>query len=100
MSNRKSSAPKASCGRTMARLAREHGQARRTVQSALALTAEIIRSELQAHGVFRLRNVGTFRLHELPARIRRNPRTGEMIEVEPRRVVRFKPTQRMASVIA
>lgn len=96
---RKASHGKASGGRTAARLARDYGQTQRETQGALELTASLIRSELQAHGIFRLRNVGTFRVHDLPARMRRNPRTGEQIQVAPRRVVRFKPTKTMADAI-
>lgn len=97
---RKSSKGKVSGGRAVARLAREHGQTWRETRSALELTAELIRSELQTHGVFRLRNVGTFRVHALPARIRRNPQTGEQIHVAAKGVVRFKPTKALSDAIA
>lgn len=96
----KPSKGKAFGGRAVARLAREHGQTWRETRSALELASELIRSELKTHGVFRLRNVGTFRVHALPERIRRNPQTGEQIKVAAKNVVRFKPTKSLSDSIA
>ena len=42
---------------------------------------------------------GTFSVSERPARMGRNPKTGEKIEVEKKRVVRFKPGSDLANEI-
>lgn len=96
----KSSKGKVSGGRTVARLARKHGQTWREIRSSLELTAELIRSELQSNGVFRLPNVGTFRIHQLASRVRRHPRTGEQMQVAPRGVVRFKSSKALSDATA
>ncbi len=42
---------------------------------------------------------GTFSVSERSARVGRNPKTGEKIEVEKKRVVRFKPGSDLANEI-
>ena len=42
---------------------------------------------------------GTFSVSERPARMGRNPKTGEKIEVEKKRGVRFKPGSDLANEI-
>ena len=42
---------------------------------------------------------GTFSVSERPARVGRNPKTGEKIEVEKKRVVRFKPGSDLANEV-
>ena len=42
---------------------------------------------------------GTFSVSECSARVGRNPKTGEKIEVEKKRVVRFKPGSDLANEV-
>lgn len=42
---------------------------------------------------------GTFSVSERSARVGRNPKTGEKIEVEKKRVVRFKPGSDLANEV-
>ena len=40
-----------------------------------------------------IRGFGSFSLHHRPARVGRNPKTGEEVPIDPRRVLTFKPSQ-------
>lgn len=44
-------------------------------------------------------NFGSFRIKESKARIARNPRTGETVQLPDRNVIRFKPAGKMKSLI-
>lgn len=44
-----------------------------------------------------IRDFGVFALHAREARISRNPRTGEPVQVEAKSVVRFKPGKELKS---
>lgn len=48
-------------------------------------------------GTVRLDGIGTFKVVQKPARIGRNPRTGEAVEVPAKAVVKFKPSSRILS---
>jgi integration host factor subunit alpha len=45
----------------------------------------------------RIHGFGTFRTLERPARVGRNPRTGETVQVAARRVARFTPSTTLAT---
>ncbi|MBO7081966.1 MAG: integration host factor subunit alpha [Neisseriaceae bacterium] len=42
---------------------------------------------------------GSFILHDKPARPGRNPKTGEQVMISPRRVVAFRPSQKLKDII-
>ncbi len=44
-------------------------------------------------------NFGSFRVKESKARVARNPRTGEQVQLPDRNVVRFKPAGKLKSLI-
>ena len=52
---------------------------------------------LATEGRIELRNFGIFQVEKRKARIARNPRTGETVQVPERLVVRFKPGLEMAA---
>ncbi len=47
-----------------------------------------------------LPNFGSFRIKESKARIARNPRTGETVQVPDRKVVRFKIAGKLKNLVA
>lgn len=51
----------------------------------------ILEISMSGHPV-RISNFGTFRVQERSATTRRNPNTGETVEIGPRRVLSFKPS--------
>jgi integration host factor subunit alpha len=54
---------------------------------------DIVRSTLEAGENIKIAGFGNFEVKEKAARRGRNPKTGEVIEITPRRVLTFKPSQ-------
>lgn len=61
------------------------------VDISVTLILDKISSQLAEGGRTEIRGFGSFCLKEHPARIGRNPRTGERVEVPPKARVHFKP---------
>ena len=59
------------------------------------LTFDAIVDTLIEQGRIELRNFGVFEVKMRKARKARNPRTGERVDVEPKKVVTFKPGKEM-----
>ena len=53
---------------------------------------DLIKENLENGESINISGFGKFTVHEKRARIGRNPRTGEEIEIDARRVVTFKPS--------
>lgn len=70
-------------------------QAKRAVDTAL----EIIKGELARGGEVRLAGFGTFTIVERDARSARNPRTGDVISIPPRKNPRFKPSAMLKKMV-
>ena len=54
---------------------------------------EIIKDALAANGKVMLSGFGSYEVKSKPARLGRNPQTGEAITLRARKVVKFKPSQ-------
>lgn len=65
-------------------------------KKALDATLESIEQALANDNKVQLLGFGTFANVEKPARVCKNPRTGEMINVPARKVVKFKPSSSLA----
>jgi integration host factor subunit beta len=65
------------------------------VNAALETMAEALRSGSQIE----IRRFGSFRLRDRPARIGRNPRTGEPVQVPAKRVCYFKPGKTLKRIV-
>lgn len=63
---------------------------RSSVKSVLEACVETIRKEVGQGGAVRIPGLGTFRAAERRARMGRNPRTGEAIQIPGKRVVKFR----------
>jgi len=70
-------------------------------------SAELVESVLQhmsdalAHGeTVKISSFGTFSLRDKAARIGRNPKTGEEVPIQPRRVLTFRPSHLMKARVA
>ncbi len=57
-----------------------------------AILEEVSRS-LVEEGVVKISSFGTFLVREKGPRVGRNPKTGEEVPIEPRRVLVFRPSQ-------
>ncbi len=75
----------------VARLIRKTGLSRRDAVVAVETVLEQIKLGLQRGERVSLVGFGTFYVKEQRARRGRNPRTGETIQIEPKRVTVFKP---------
>ncbi len=62
---------------------------------ALQSVVKSIHSTLKSGGKVSISGLGTFSVKQRAARTARNPRTGETIQVPPRKAVRFKASSAM-----
>ena len=67
----------------------------RDVEAIVSTFFDEISARLAADGRVELRGFGAFSTRERDARTGRNPRTGEVVEVEAKRVPYFKPGKEM-----
>lgn len=81
------------------KIADETGLKQADVKLVVQKTFDIITEALAMGDKIELRNFGVFKIKERRPRVGRNPRTGEVVPVPPRRVVVFKPGLDMKSKI-
>ena len=62
-------------------------------------TFDVIIETLAQDGRLELRNFGVFEVKKRGARKARNPKTGVVVDVPPRKVVTFKPGRLMETVV-
>ncbi|WP_404713304.1 integration host factor subunit beta [Sphingomonas sp. MMS24-J13] len=67
----------------------------REVEQIVAFIFDSISEQLASGGRVELRGFGTFTTRARDGRVGRNPRTGEAVEVQPKRVPYFKPGKEM-----
>lgn len=67
------------------------GLPQKTAAEAVNVVLEAMVAALRRGEEIELRGFGCFRFRQRQARTGRNPRTGEKVEVAPKRVVYFKP---------
>jgi integration host factor subunit beta len=67
----------------------------REVEQIVAFIFDSISDQLASGGRVELRGFGTFTTRARDGRVGRNPRTGEAVDVQPKRVPYFKPGKEM-----
>ncbi len=77
------------------RLNEDLGLNKREAKEMVELFFEEIRQSLEKNQSVKLSGFGNFDLRDKSQRPGRNPRTGEEIPITPRRVVTFKPGQKL-----
>jgi integration host factor subunit beta len=65
------------------------------VELAVKLVLDQISIALAHDDRVEIRGFGSFALHHRPARVGRNPKTGDPVEIPPKRVPHFKPGKEM-----
>ncbi|NGY06193.1 integration host factor subunit beta [Solimonas terrae] len=65
------------------------------VELAVKLVLDQISNALARDERVEIRGFGSFALHHRPARVGRNPKTGEPVQIPPKRVPHFKPGKEM-----
>ena len=73
------------------RIANESGIKQIDVKKAVQMTFDIIIDTLAKGEKIELRNFGVFKTKSRKGRMGRNPRTGQQVPVEPKKVAVFKP---------
>ncbi|MBF0218582.1 MAG: integration host factor subunit alpha [Gammaproteobacteria bacterium] len=79
------------------KLFNEVGLNKREAKELVALFFDEIGNVLESGEAVRLSGFGNFELRDKRGRPGRNPKTGEDIPISPRRVVTFKPGQKLRS---
>jgi integration host factor subunit beta len=65
------------------------------VELAVKLVLDQISNALARDDRVEIRGFGSFALHHRPARVGRNPKTGDPVQIPPKRVPHFKPGKEM-----
>lgn len=73
---------------------------KREAKEFVDLFFEELRAALETGASVKLSGFGNFELRDKSARPGRNPKTGEEIPILPRRVVTFKPGQKLKTKVA
>ena len=81
------------------RLYEEMGLNKREAKELVEMLFEEVRSRLAANETVRLSGFGNFELRDKGSRPGRNPKTGEKVPVAPRRVVTFRPGQKLKAQV-
>ena len=74
-----------------AKLSERTGLSQKEAAQAMDMFLDVIRQGLTSDGKVSLVGFGTFFAKQRRARAGRNPRTGQIIDVPPKRVIAFKP---------
>ena len=74
----------------IAQVAMKAGLSKKDAEKALSAFVEVVTESLKAGDKVQLVGFGTFEAKERPARVARNPRTGETIEIEASKAPVFK----------
>ncbi len=80
-------------------IAKEMDISKQEAESGVNLFFQMIKEALQRGEEIELRGFGSFRFRERQARSGRNPRTGEPVKVPPKKVLYFKPSKLLKSLI-
>ncbi|MBI5243923.1 MAG: HU family DNA-binding protein [Elusimicrobia bacterium] len=79
--------------KAVAKLLSTKGEAARAVET----TFDTVRQALKGGEKVVISNFGTFRVKTRQARVGRNPKTGDNVQVPPRKGVRFKASKNLLS---
>ena len=80
-------------------LAEKYGLTQLEVKEIVQGMLDTIIETLVKSGKIELRNFGVFKVKDRNGRVARNPRTGDIVNVPPRKVVTFKPGRLMEQLI-
>lgn len=74
---------------------RQTHMSHRDIELAVKLLLDSVSDELSTAGRIEIRGFGSFSVHERPARVGRNPKTGESVQIPKKHVPHFKPGKEM-----
>lgn len=73
-------------------IAEQFDATQKDAKEVLEFAFEKIADVVVAEGKLRVSGLGTFTVVDKPARVARNPKTGEAVNVPAKKVVKFKPS--------
>ena len=76
-----------------AKIAEEHGTSKKDVSTVLNRTIELIGGHLKKGRKLRLAGLGILQVRKRPARMGRNPATGEAIKIKASKKIAFRPAK-------
>jgi integration host factor subunit beta len=80
-------------------IAKEMNISKQEAEVGVNLFFQTIKEALERGEEIELRGFGSFRFRQRQARSGRNPRTGEPVKVPPKKVLYFKPSKLLKSII-
>jgi integration host factor subunit beta len=81
------------------KIAKEMSISKQEAEAGVNLFFQTIKEALERGEEIELRGFGSFRFRQRHARSGRNPRTGEPVKVPPKKVLYFKPSKLLKSII-
>jgi nucleoid DNA-binding protein len=81
------------------KIAKEMNVSKQEAEAGVNLFFETIKEALMRGEEIELRGFGSFRFRQRGGRSGRNPRTGEPVKVPPKKVLYFKPSKLLKSLI-
>ena len=81
------------------KIAKEMDISKQEAETGVNLFFQTIKEALERGEEIELRGFGTCRFRQRQARSGRNPRTGEPVKVPPKKVLYFKPSKLLKSII-
>ena len=69
------------------------------VKKVIQMTLDMIVESLEKGETIELRNFGIFKVKTRKARVGRNPKTGEKIQVGEKTVIKFKPSKTFKEIV-
>lgn len=80
-------------------LATNTGRTKKEIEEVLKALEDLILKTLKKEFKIKLDGLGVFQLKDRPARMARNPRTGEMVKVAAKRVVKFRVVKSLKEAV-
>jgi len=81
------------------KIAKEMDISKQEAEAGVNLFFQTIKEALERGEEIELRGFGSFRFRQRQARSGRNPRTGDPVKVPPKKVLYFKPSKLLKSII-
>jgi integration host factor subunit beta len=81
------------------KMAKKMSIARQEAETGVNIFFDILKEALLRGEEIELRGFGSFRFRKRSSRSGRNPRTGEPVEVPPKKVLYFKPSKLLKEMI-
>ncbi len=83
----------------LATLANDTGLKKKDVDNLMQALQNLILKTLKKENKIKLDGLGVFQLKDRKARLARNPRTGEMVQVAAKRVVKFRVVKSLKEAV-